>query len=373
MRRRVGAVNGFTDSDHANIAQLFHGIVEQSVAGIYLLQDGVMQYVNDKFADFFGTTPSRLMGRPLADIAPPEQRHSLVAQYERRIQGSDPESHFLIRADVRRRGPRLIEIHGRLVTYRNRSAVVGIGIDVTEREKALEDIEASRAQLRALMSAVETIQDTERAHIAMELHDDIGGLLTALKFDVARLRRRLTDSPDSGVRSESTDVAGLLQLTHEISGTAQEAIDAVRRISDELRPPVIDHLGMFDAIRDQAGKFQARYGIPCSVTVPQAESGADSAAERDLFRIIQEALTNVARHASATQVTIRLERDHDTLEVTIEDDGIGLPMSIEDTTDGLGLAGIRERARRIGGNAKIGNSATGGVRIEVRFPWVFAG
>ncbi|MDV6279172.1 PAS domain-containing sensor histidine kinase [Rhodococcus jostii] len=367
-------MNGFEDSDHANIAQLFHGIVEQSVAGIYLLQDGVMQYVNDKFADFFGTTPSRFMGRPLADIAPPEQRHSLVAQYERRVQGSDPESHFIIRANVRRRGPRLIEIHGRLVTYRSRPAVVGIGIDVTEREKALKDIEASRSQLRALMSAVETIQDTERTHIALELHDDIGGLLTALKFDVARLRRRLTDAdaPNSGARSETADIAGLLQLTHEISGTAQEAIDAVRRISDELRPSLIDHLGMLDAIRDHAAKFQARYGIGCSVTVPQTESAADPASERDLFRIIQEALTNVARHASATKVTITLERDDDTLEATIEDDGVGLPTSIEESTDGLGLAGIRERARRIGGHTTIGNSTAGGARIEVRVPWAFA-
>ncbi|WP_241032095.1 PAS domain-containing sensor histidine kinase [Rhodococcus pseudokoreensis] len=354
--------------DSPNILQLFNGIVEQSVAGIYLLQDGVLQYVNNKFADLFDTKPDRMMGRSLVDLAPPDQKESLVAQYERRIEGTDPESHFIIRAALRKSGVRLIEIHGKRVEYRGQPAVVGVGIDVTDRERAHVELVRSRTQLQALMSEIETIQETERARIAMELHDDVGGILTALKFDVARLKRRIERL--SGQSGQVVDTSDLLDLTLSVSELAQEAIDSARRISDELRPTALEHLGLFAAIRDYIDRFRIRFNIDCSLILPHSESAASSAVELDLFRIIQEALTNVARHADATKVRVSIAREGDRLDIAIEDNGRGLPVGDARNT-GSGLIGIRERAHRVGAEFTIDNVETGGVRIELHAPWEF--
>ncbi|MGU3586704.1 PAS domain-containing sensor histidine kinase [Rhodococcus sp. C26F] len=361
-------MNTLEDDYSSSVAHLFHGIVDQSVAGIYLIQDGTMRYVNHRFAEFFGTTPERFMGRPLADVAPPLQRESLVLQYERRIRGEDMP-YFTIRTKVRDKGMRLIELHGNRVEYRGRPAVVGIAIDITEREEANAELIESRAQLRELMSTIETIQDVERTRIALELHDDIGGLLTALKFDVARIKRRL-ERMHGALSIESLDE--LSGLAEGINGIAQEAISSVRRISEELRPSAIAEVGLYAAIRDHVEKFSGRFGIDVRLELPADVSAGESTAELDLYRMIQEALTNVARHASADSVAIELRRAADTLILVIEDNGRGY-QGAGDTGSGLGLVGLRERVRRLGGRVDIGNGAGGGARIEVRVPWRFEG
>lgn len=361
----------FSD-DPLVLAQLFHGIVDQSVAGIYLLQDGVLKYVNDTYADMFGTTPDRMIGRTLRDLAPAGQRESLVAQYERRIKGEDPASHFLIRTDVRDRGLRLIEIHGTRVEYVGRPAVVGVGIDVTEREIALAELLESRAKLRALMSAVETSQETERRRIAMEIHDEVGGILTALKFDITRLSRRVGPAVNG---DQPSLPGGTAEEIHALASSAreliQDAIEAVRRISDDLRPSVLEHFGLFAALRDHINGFQARFGISCSVALPEDISAAPPATELDLFRVVQEVLTNVARHAAASQVSIDVRRDGDHLNLAISDNGRGLQQSAAKLGRGLGLAGARERAHRLGGTLEIDDVRPHGVRVHLRIPWRF--
>lgn len=326
-----------------------------------------MRYVNQRFAEFFGTTPERFMGRRLADVAPPLQRESLVSQYERRIRGEDMP-YFTIRTKIRDKGMRLIELHGNRVEYRGRPAVVGIAIDITEREEANAELIESRAQLRELMSTIETIQDAERTRIALELHDDIGGLLTALKFDVARIRRRLERLRGA---SSAESIEELLELSGGVNDIAQEAIASVRRISEELRPSAIAEVGLYAAIRDHVDRFSGRFGIGVELELPAEASAAEPTVELDLYRMIQEALTNVARHASADSVAVELRRDDaDTLVLSIEDDGRGYP-STGNAGHGLGLVGLRERARRLGGRVDIGNGTGGGARIEVRVPWRF--
>ncbi|MDQ8701111.1 PAS domain-containing sensor histidine kinase [Streptomyces sp. LHD-70] len=350
------------DGDAADIVQLFSGIVDQSGAGIYLIQDGVMQYVNRSFATFFGTTPDRLMGRGLADVAPPQQRETLVAQYEKRIAAEGPDDHFVVRTNLRSLGRRTIELHGTRVDYRQRPAVVGIGIDVTAREEAHAELVESRAQLRQLMSVVEAIQDKERGRIALELHDVIGGMLTALKFDLARLRMRIENTRDREMAGD--EATCLLRLTGEITDLAQETIEAVRRLSDELRPSMLDHLGFHASIQDLAARFTARFRVDTTVDLPDERSELGPEAELEMLRIVQEALTNVARHAEASHVRVTLSQDQGTVRLEVADDGRGLPEAGTATT-GLGLVGIRERARRVGGTVSIGNGPTGGVVIQV--------
>ncbi|MFC9871778.1 PAS domain-containing sensor histidine kinase [Nocardia salmonicida] len=351
----------------SNVAHLFHGIVDQNAAGIYLLQNGVMQYVNEQFAEFFGTKPHRFVGRSLADIAPPMQRERLVNHYEQRVKGMQLP-YFLVQTEIRNIGTRLIELHGNRVMYRGTPAVVGIAIDVTEREETHAELVESRAQLRTLMSTLENVQDAERTRIALELHDDLGGLLTALKFDIERVRRRLVRLRNEPDNAELIDE--LRQLNEDVKGAAQEAVSAVRRISEEIRPSSLHELGLYAALTDHVGKFETRYGICVSLELPCDGSRVEQSEEMNVFRMVQEALTNVARHAEATAVDVRLDRVLDDLVVSVEDNGRGYPLSTGRPT-GLGLVGVRERARRLGGSVEIGNGSGGGARIEARVPWRF--
>src|SRR5699024_6911305 len=205
-----------------NYRYLFEGLIEQSVAGIYLLQNDMLIYVNDAFATMCGTTRDKLMGKPLERIAPRQQRKALVAQYHRRLRGEDPESTFIVH--VRPRGQektRSIEIHGRLITYKGLPAVIGVGIDITLRLERQKELEAARTKLRELLTHTQKIRDEERLEISMELHDAVGGMLSALRFDLIRMDKRIeqlkaqssqpadktdwTDSTDSADRTDKTD------------------------------------------------------------------------------------------------------------------------------------------------------------------------
>ncbi|WP_158716243.1 PAS domain-containing sensor histidine kinase [Blastococcus sp. Marseille-P5729] len=338
-----------SDGDAEGLARLFHGIVEQSVAGIYLIQDGVLSYVNATYAELFGTVPERLVGRPLAEVAPLEQRESLLAQYDRRISGSDPHSRFQIRTKVRG-SERIIEIHGSRVEYDGRPAVVGMGVDVTIREQATE-------RLRALNEVVETIQDRERQRIAMELHDDLGGTLPAIKFDLSRLAR-IASADERG-----TELAGLAADTVAL---VQQAIDATRRISNDLSPTGLIHLGLAEALRELGRAHEARYGVPVTVRIGEVPDALDDTMTRDLFRMTQELLTNVARHAAATRVRVQLDRDGQQLRLRVSDDGRGLP---DEPGEGFGLFGIAERARRNGGTFETSPAPGGGLLAEGRVSW----
>ena len=363
----------FTAGDFESLAHLFNGLVEQSVAGIYLIQNGEMRYVNQRFAEFFGTTPDRFVGRTLRSVVPEHQRDEMVALYERRLEGADPEVRYNIHTSTPDADERVIQIHGRRVNYRGSPAVVGIGIDVTAQEISRRQLVGSRAEVRKLAEALETIQDRERAQIALEIHDDIGGLLTAMKFDISRLRKRL----DSSVLTDGDTEAmpDLRDLVSGLSGLTQETIDVARRISEVLRSPLVDHFGLAAAVSDYVERFSARYGIDCSYEFSDELSEVSSDDELDLFRIIQEALNNVARHSRASAVCIRLHRDSNTLVLTIEDDGRGIKTvqaeEAERKYSGIGLIGMNERARRIGGRIEIGEVATGGTSVRVTAPWSF--
>jgi signal transduction histidine kinase len=221
-------------------------------------------------------------------------------------------------------------------------------------------------QLRDLSAHVESVREDERTGIAREIHDELGQALTALKMDLAWVGRRI--SGDSAV-SEMT----LLEKVQAMSRMIDEVIQQVRRISAELRPGALDDLGLLAAIEWQASEFEQRTGALC-----QVESGVDdSQLPRHLataaFRIFQEALTNVARHAGATHVDVRLELVGETLRLEVRDDGKGITLAEAQSPKSLGLLGIRERARRLGGKATAGPGASGGTVVSLELPLPSAG
>ena len=214
-------------------------------------------------------------------------------------------------------------------------------------------------QLRALSDRLEAIREEERTGIAREIHDQLGQALTALKLDIAWLARRLPGA--------SEPVAAKLA---EMIGSADELLGAVRRISAELRPGILDDVGVLAAIEWQAEEFARRTGVPCRVHSDLGDLQLDRDLATATFRIFQEALTNVARHAGATAVAVDLRLDRGCLRLQISDDGTGLPDS--GRRSGLGLLGMRERARRLGGECVIRDRDPRGtvvsLVIPVRFP-----
>ncbi|HEX3344603.1 MAG TPA: GAF domain-containing protein [Polyangiaceae bacterium] len=211
-------------------------------------------------------------------------------------------------------------------------------------------------QLRALSAHVESVREDERTGIAREIHDVLGQALTALKMDLAWVARR-------AVGQEA-----LLEKLSTMGQATDEIIQQVRRISTELRPGVLDDLGLLAAIEWQAQEFEERTGTLCSI-----ESNLDDAPlPRDvctaLFRIFQEALTNVARHAGAEHVAVVLRVEGEELRLDVRDDGRGITHAQAGNPRSLGLLGIRERARRLGGAVSISGGAPGGTLVSVRVP-----
>jgi PAS domain S-box-containing protein len=216
-------------------------------------------------------------------------------------------------------------------------------------------------QLRDLSAHVESIREDERTGIAREIHDELGQALTALKMDLAWIGRRAIEP--AGL---AADV--LLEKLRAMSNMTDDVINRVRRISAELRPGVLDDLGLSAAIEWQASDFEKRTGITSRVR----SSLGDVRFERDLstgvFRIFQEALTNVARHADASRVDVSLDVEEGSLRLEVRDDGRGISHEAAKGLHSLGLLGIRERARRLGGVATVLPGSRGGTVVEVAVP-----
>lgn len=338
-----------------NIDIPFRGIVEQSLAGMYVIQDEVFQYVNATFAGMLGYTVAEMIGMPLSEAVIPESRPETLNNYHRRIRGEVPSIRY-ITIGQHKQGPRVyLEVHGANLLYRGRPAVVGVGINITEQVHQQEELQQSRERLRELAAYINTAREEQRARIARELHDVVGGMLTSIKMDIQRINRRSHDPELKNI------VTGLLQLV-------QDSISTVRTISEDLRPGVLDHLGLQEALRAVLREFAERTEIPCQLLLADDFSVTlTQACETAIYRICQEALTNIARHAHATKVIIELSRTSDQLTVVIEDNGRGIS-NPPSNSKGMGLIGMVERAREFGGTLTVQPGTTGGTCLILNLP-----
>ena len=348
-----------------NYRLLFEGLIEQSVAGIYLLQHDHLIYVNEAFARLCGVPREKLIGRPLARVAPPQQRDSLMRQYERRLAGSDKDSTFTVHLQLPDGQARAIEIHGRLIDFRGQPAVIGVGIDATLRLQRQEELQQSKAALAELVSHIESVREAERQRIAMELHDAVGGMLSALKFDISRLARNIGKTLPGDAHRDPR--AHLERQVAECLGLVQDTIATVRQISEDLHPSALPHLGLPAAIANHLRQFEARYGVACRHEPEAGELGLDMDATGHLYRIFQESLTNVAKHAQASEVWVRLGRDGDEVLLSVRNNGLGMADNGQ-RPGAYGLLGMRERARRMGGTLSVEPAAGGGTLLTVRIP-----
>ena len=230
--------------------------------------------------------------------------------------------------------------------------------DVTAEVKAQEELRASNEQLRALAARLDAIREEERRLIAREIHDEIGQALTAIKLDLGWLRGQLPvdAAPEVQRRAAATDAV------------VDQALDTARRVSTSLRPAILDDLGLSAAVAWHGRDFEQRTGVACEVDVPADSGGIAPAVALCLFRIVQEALTNVARHAQARRVRVSLNAAPDAVTLVVADDGRGVTTDELARPTSLGVVGMRERAAVVGGEVTITGSPGCGTTLTVRVP-----
>ncbi len=242
------------------------------------------------------------------------------------------------------------------------SGVAVACLDVTAFRRATRQAQQSEQRLRALADRLQGIREEERTRISREIHDELGQLLTALKIDITMLVR------DLGGAGPALDKPRLLEDMRSMGRMVDSTLLSVRRIARQLRPEVLDALGLVPAIEWQASDVQARTGLQCTVEAPQTWTDIEPRLGTALFRIVQEALTNIVRHAGATRVRIRLHRTPSELLMTVQDDGKGFDAANDQAVPSLGILGMRERAISSGATFDIDSRSGEGTCITVRVP-----
>jgi PAS domain S-box-containing protein len=230
--------------------------------------------------------------------------------------------------------------------------------DVSERVRAEAALEATRQELRDLSLAASNLREQEKKRIARELHDELGQALTALKIDAGWLRDHLSTSTDAPARQKLAAMEALLDGT----------VASTRRISSDLRPLILDDLGLAAAAEWLAQAFTTRTGVPCELTVERGDLDLADPHATAVFRVLQESLTNIAKHAAASKVDVTFDRVPGEIRLTVADDGRGFVPGAPTRSNAYGLIGVRERAELLGGTVRIESTPGRGTRVELRLP-----
>ncbi|OHD70947.1 MAG: hypothetical protein A2W19_08250 [Spirochaetes bacterium RBG_16_49_21] len=237
---------------------------------------------------------------------------------------------------------------------RNLYTTIEMSLDKYRIDRRLKE---SEIKYRNLSSHLQSLREAERTQIAREIHDELGQSLTALKMDISWIKNRLPSGQND-----------LFEKMGAMSSLVDTIIDTVRRISSELRPGILDDLGLHAAIEWCADEFQKRNRIPCRVSCNTDDLDIDEMKSITIYRIFQESLTNIIRHAHATEVAVSLVREGDALILTVQDNGRGISEEEINDPSSLGIIGIRERALSCGGTAFISGVTGRGTTVKTVIP-----
>ena len=332
-------------------------LTENSLTGIFIHQNGKLIFVNDKFAEMHGYKPEELLHKSHLLLVHPDQKKSMKGMASKRLKGKSVPQQYEVRRITKQGKTLWCEMMATLIQYKGKPAIMGNLIDITERKLAEVAIKESEEQLRNLTTYLQKIGEVERTNIAREIHDELGLGLTVLKIDLSWLRKRLPENE---------------MLLHEKADTMTQLIDktirTVKKISTELRPGLLDDLGLAAAIEWQAEEFQKRTGIQCKVTIDPVDITFDRDRNTAIYRIFQETLTNVARHAQATEVNVSLRQKDGQLELNVRDNGKGITEKELANPKSFGLIGIRERVKIFSGINIIKGIPGKGTTVTVRMP-----
>ncbi len=340
----------------AALERHMRAVFELSPTAIWICEDDVLVYANRAAARLFCVASiDRLIGCRVWTLLDDESHARLRQEIERALAGqtlSTIVAGRLTRSDGQTRE---IEIALAALPDHGHRTVQMVVSDVTERRREAAEMELSRRALRELSARGVEAREEERRRIARELHDELGQRLTALKIDLATLAARAHLPGDDA-------------LVGSMQALLDDTLASVRRIASDLRPLMLDDLGLTAAIEWLARDASRRMGIPVHTRLPLAEPAVDERVATTLYRMVQEALTNVARHAQARSVEVALQARDDQLVLTVTDDGVGLGELALQRAGSFGLMGLRERAHMLGGTIEIDSQPGAGMRLTVHLP-----
>ncbi len=340
-------------------------LVEDALIGVYIIKDGKIEIANDKFAAIYGYDKAELIGMDSAMLVHPEDRNLVKELREKRLAGEKVPSEYEIRG-LKKNGETIWVMRSlSVINFEDGPAIAGIVQDLTKRREAEEALRESDKELRILSNQLLSAEEKERKRMARELHDGIGQALSAIKFSVENSLRNLRDSP---YESELKSLEALIPL-------AQKTIEEVRRIVKDLRPSILDDLGILATITWFCREFQNVYAdIRINRELEIQEIDIPSPLKTVIYRILQEALNNVAKHSQADRVDLKLQKEQNSTELIVRDNGIGFDLnrtiSLHASRRGFGLASMRERAELSGGKFAIRSEPGDGTTIRVRWETV---
>jgi PAS domain S-box-containing protein len=326
----------------------FRTLVEQSLVGVYIIQDNRFVYVNPRGAEIHGYTPEEILRMPTAQgLVFPEDLPLVREQLHLRLSGQTSTAHYTFRGLHKNGSVLYVEVRGMRIEYEGKPTLIGTLLDITEQKRAEEALHTLSARLLQL-------QDEEHRRLARELHDTTAQGLAALAMNLALLQQ--TDA----ARSERAE-----KILADSLALVERSVQEVRTFSYLLHPPELEAFGLRGAIREYAAGFARRSGIATAVDIPPDLGRLPGEMELALFRIVQECLGNILRHSQSVSATICLERSDHTVTLEIRDQGRGIPAArLAEINNlrgniGVGIAGMRERLRQLKGGLDIASGPEG--------------
>jgi PAS domain S-box-containing protein len=317
-------------------------------------------FANSALARICGYEISELLSmkpEEVAGIVHPDDRARILQNMARRLEGGEAPATQSFRMLHRNGSTLVVETQSVAVDFEGSPAIQVSFEDVTAARAAEEKLNSTHQKMRNLAVHLLLAREEERRKVAQEIHDEFGQALAALKMDMHWL--------DKHVRGAAPDVAEKIKGMIRLS---EQTIGMVQSLSSQLRPRMLDDLGLAPALDWLAGDFSRRTGISCTMDTdfPSALVGGNAATT--LYRVVQEALSNVARHSQARQCTIRLHTSGGAIMLRIEDDGIGITPAQAAAAESYGIIGIHERVEGLGGSLSIVGSRESGSTLLVRIP-----
>jgi two-component system, NarL family, sensor histidine kinase UhpB len=346
------ALKGEIDALNAHV----RGIFELAPIAIWVTHHDRIVFCNRACARLFAApSPESLIGRPIYALLAPESHGSVRKMMAQALTAGTPLPRINERIARLDGTVREVEIATAELPDRGGTVLQMVITDITEQQRESRELERSRSELRQLSANLVHAREEERRRIARELHDELGQQLTALKMEL------------TGLAAQPLP-AGPHQRIAALCDMVDQTVASVRRIATDLRPLMLDDLGLIAAIEWLARESARRLGIDITLNLGDVDPPISDAATIAVYRMVQEALTNVARHANASRAGIELQRSGTSLTLSVQDNGVGIPQGATFAEGSHGLMGIRERAYMLGGTLELDEAPGGGCRITIRLP-----